>query len=266
MTWEEAVIYLKSDESQKQLVLDSYFDDPIELATDRFYKSAEWTNVKEILSEIKPGKALDIGAGRGISTYALAKDGWEVTATEPDNSNIVGAGAIRELIAKTNIKVQISDSYGENLPFENNSFDLVYMRQALHHANNIQKLCNEVFRVLKNGGTFIASREHVVDNQKSLKKFLETHPLQRYYGGEHAYKLKVYKNAILNSGLRIKKILYPFSNDINLAPLTKIELKRTIEKKIKIKIPLPIMIMIFRSLDIFYKQPGRLFTFICRKP
>ena len=45
-------------------------------------------------------QALDLGAGRGISSYALAREGWQVTALEPDPSMLIGAGAIRSLVAK----------------------------------------------------------------------------------------------------------------------------------------------------------------------
>ena len=37
----------------------------------------------------KAGRALDLGAGNGILSYALAREGWSVTAVEPDPSALV---------------------------------------------------------------------------------------------------------------------------------------------------------------------------------
>ena len=46
---------------------------------------------------LQRGQALDVGAGRGIASYALAREGFTVTVLEPDDSHLVGAGAIRSL-------------------------------------------------------------------------------------------------------------------------------------------------------------------------
>src|SRR3989304_10231248 len=96
MTWEEAVLWLKQQPDQTELVKACFFDDPLIETAERYYKSSEWEAVRELIPNPQ-GKALDLGAGRGISSYALAKDGWDTTALEPDKSKIVGAGAIRSL-------------------------------------------------------------------------------------------------------------------------------------------------------------------------
>ena len=57
-----------------------YFDDPLSDAAERFSKSLEWRELRKIVSVVK-GEALDLGAGRGIASYALAKDGWKVSCS-----------------------------------------------------------------------------------------------------------------------------------------------------------------------------------------
>ena len=128
---------------------------PLRAAADRYYVCLGWVAVRQLIGTSR-GRALDIGSGRGISAYALAKDGWQTTALEPDPSENVGAGAIRQLSAETGIRVSVVENWGEELPFESNSFDLVHCRQVLHHARDLPSLCKEAARVLKPNGTFIA--------------------------------------------------------------------------------------------------------------
>src|SRR5208282_1658778 len=95
-TWEEAVRWLLAQPEQRQLVLDCFYDLPRTAAAARYARSAEWRAVLALLPS-RTGNALEIGAGHGIASVALAQEGWRVTALEPDPSELVGAGAIRQL-------------------------------------------------------------------------------------------------------------------------------------------------------------------------
>lgn len=136
-----------------------FFDDPLLDAAQRFHTSSEWTATRDLIPR-PPGHALDVGAGRGIASYALARDGWTVSALEPDPSNLVGAGAIRALSAESGLPIEVEQQWGKSLPFASNSFDVVLCRQVLHHARDLRAFCREVARVLKPGGTVIATRGH----------------------------------------------------------------------------------------------------------
>ncbi len=220
MSWEETVAWLQSQPAGIAFAKEHYLDKPLSMAAARFAVSEEWKTVREYLPTPQ-GLALDIGAGRGISSYALARDGWRVTAVEPDPSPLVGANAIRALAKQSNRFIQVIEEYGEQLPFANNTFDLVYCRQVLHHAANLSQLCREAARVLKPGGCFIATREHVINTQEDLAIFLENHPLHRYYGKEYAYTLSEYVTAISTVDLQIIKILGPLESVINYYPMAR---------------------------------------------
>jgi SAM-dependent methyltransferase len=217
MSWEEAVLWLKSQPEQIELVRACFFDDPLNASADRYYASTEWRAVRELIGMLT-GRALDLGSGRGISAYALARDGWQTTALEPNPSSEVGAGAIHRLASETGIDIRIVENWGEELPFASDSFDLVLGRQVLHHARDLRQLCREAARVLKPNGTFIAIREHVLSRSGDLKLFLDRHPLHRLYGGENAFELHEYAAAITNAGIRLTKTMNPLESDINLYP------------------------------------------------
>lgn len=218
-TWEEAVLWLRAQPEQQELVRACYYDDPLLQAAMRFEASEEWQAVREILPR-KTGSALDLGAGRGISSYALAKAGWQVDALEPDASTVVGRGAIEQLVRESALPIQTLAGFAEQIPAQDETYDLVYGRQVMHHAHNLQTMCNEIFRVLKPGGTFIATREHVISKKDDLPIFLDNHALHHLYGGENAYLLDEYLGALAKSGLQITQALGPMATVINYFPAT----------------------------------------------
>ena len=264
MTWEEAVLWLRQQPDQQELVRDCFYDDPLIEAAERYYESTEWKAVDKTLPH-PPGKALDLGAGRGISSYAMARDGWEVVALEPDTSDIVGAGAIRNLAKESMQKIRVTEEWGEGLPFENRSFDLVYCRAVLHHARDLMQLCREISRVMKRNGVLLATREHVISKREDLKIFLRHHPLHHLYGGEKAYLLREYLQAIRQAGLKTVRIINPLESDINLFPETVDGLKAGLAKSLSFPWPRLVPDTVVRMLGARDKTPGRLYTFLGEK-
>lgn len=274
-TWEEAVSWLIAQPEQQELVKACYYDQPLKTTAERYWNSHEWEAVQKLFPQYQ-GIALDVGAGNGIASYALAKEGWQVKALEPDASKLVGVGAIRQLVQETNLPIEVVQEFGEKLPFEAETFDLVFARQVLHHAQDLQQLCNEIYRVLKPGGKLIAVREHVISSKADLPKFLDIHPLHKLYGGENAYLLKEYTEAMKIAGLRVDKVIPPFGSIINYAPLTEDSLKEELKKKIE-RIPTGQIIgklilnkatfkVFLNLLSKIDRRPGRLFSFVYNKP
>jgi len=222
LTWEQAVEWLRRQPDQEALVRACYYDDPLIDAARRFAGGDEWREMRRWFPA-PPGRALDVGAGRGISSYALAADGWKVTALEPDPSPIVGAGAIRRLARESGLPINVVETPGERLPFPDETFHLVNARQVLHHARDLDELCRQIARVLRPGGRLVATREHVISRADDLDTFLKIHPLHKWYGGEHACRLEEYATAIRGAGLRLVRVLGPYDSVVNYFPMTRQE-------------------------------------------
>ena len=143
--WEDAVRWLRDQPGRDDVVRDAYYDDPLIDAADRYWRSNEWVAVRSILGT-GPGNALDAGAGRGIASYALAKDGFSVTALEPDHSELVGSGAIRALASQTGLPIRVEENLSERLPFKDNVFDVIFARAVLHHIADLPAAMREFHR------------------------------------------------------------------------------------------------------------------------
>lgn len=274
-SWEQAVEWLVAQPDKQELVRDCYFDSSPEIAADRYLRSDEWKAISVLLPPI-PGRALDVGAGRGITSYALAKSGWVVVAIEPDASPIVGRGAIQRIAQFNRLPIEVIEEFGEHMPHESDSFDLVLARQVLHHARDLPTLCAEVFRVLKPGGTFIAVRDHVITSPMDLPAFLQVHPLHMLYGGEHAYQAKQYLSALHAAGFCVNQMFRSFDSVINYAPQTRESLRQVLQRRLD---RLPFGRILGRALNVELifdlalavlsrvdRRPGRLYSFVCMKP
>jgi SAM-dependent methyltransferase len=273
-TWEEAVSWLIAQPGQQEIVEACYYDTPLQSAADRYWHSSEWQAIRGFFPD-SDGRALDIGAGNGIASYALAKDGWQVEALEPDASNLVGVGAIRQLANECNLPINVVQEFGEQLPFPDAHFNVVFARQVLHHAHDLSQLCREIYRVLKPGGIFIAVRDHEISAKADLPKFLDAHPLHKLYGGENAYLRSEYSEAIKSANLKVNLILGSFDSPINYSPYTPEMLKQKLSAQLNAIPALRLVTSFFLNQTIFPytlkllskldRRPGRVVSFICNK-
>ena len=281
MTWEQAVQWLREQPGQQELVRACYFDDPLPQAADRFWASPEWKAIAALLPPANGGRALDLGAGRGISSYALAREGWRVTALEPDPSGLVGAGAIRSLVEASRLPVEIVSEFSESLPFADDTFDVVNCRQVLHHARDLPQTCREIFRVLKPGGVMIATREHVISRKEDLPRFLESHALHKFYGGENAFLLDEYLGAMRGAGLQVRQCLAPLDSPINYFPMSPQQCREHCTRPVAALVGRRLANALFdpahapgrallrlltAALNRRDRTPGRLYSFVAAKP
>ncbi len=223
MTWEEAVRWYRDQPDNEVEIRNNYFDLPVLPAAERYEQSEEFAEVLRLTGAGNNRTILEPGAGNGIASFALAKNGWRVTALEPDASSEVGAGAIREIVEQTGLPIDIVQDFGEELPFDDESFDAIHARQVLHHASDLAVMVRELARVLRSGGVWLSTREHVADDEQQLIAFHEDHPLHRFYGGENAYPLDRYLKSFADAGLRIKQTWGPLESILNFFPGTERE-------------------------------------------
>jgi SAM-dependent methyltransferase len=269
-SWEEAIDILRKDPRHRDLIYEAYLTAELLENCRRFAAGAEFAEVLQIIQIYRPNArdVLDIPSGNGIATYGFARAGFTVTAVEPDPSASVGRGAIATSLLAENLRANIFNAFGENLPFNSSSFDVVYVRQGLHHAQDLKLMLAEYARVLRPGGLLLGCREHVVDNyDSSLREFLDAQVDHQLYGGENAFTLCDYRAAFVEAGFSIVQEFGPYDSAINLHPNT----PESLAAKIYESVPGRILISVLpKSLVARLgmwrlrrsNRPGRLYSFI----
>jgi len=96
--------------------------------------------------------ALEVGCGGGILCEEIAKMGFKTTGIDPSEQSLTNA---KKHARDNNLKINYEKGTGENLPFEDNSFDVVFCCDVLEHVQDLPKVISEISRVLKNRGVFI---------------------------------------------------------------------------------------------------------------
>jgi len=129
-----------------------YYD---EKATDHHRSVIRANEVLAEMGNIKPGsRIIDAGCGLGHSTLWLA---------EHFNARVTGITIVpkqvetmKKFIEKNGISnVDFIEASYFNMPFEDNSVDVVWAIEALCHAQDKSKFYKEAFRVLKPGGKLL---------------------------------------------------------------------------------------------------------------
>ena len=115
-----------------------FYDFVNSLTTLGFDKS--WR--KQAAKKLNPGSVLDLGSGTGASYTDLIN--FDVTALDPDE----------QMLSLNNFEKKVVGK-GEELPFNENSFDNVLCCFVWRNVSDTEKALSEVYRVLKPGGKFI---------------------------------------------------------------------------------------------------------------
>lgn len=109
--------------------------------------------IEKVLGHIAGGRVLDVATQDGGFVQILMenlRDYTEIVGVDIDGQALETA---RVFLGQEDIRFLVMNA--EQLDFEDESFDTVSISASLHHLANIQRVLDEIERVLKSGGHFI---------------------------------------------------------------------------------------------------------------
>lgn len=143
------------------------------------YKEQDWIHKPSIFAEQaisyfpKKGKVLELGAGQAQDSCFFASKGYGVVATDIENTALELA---KQKAAEKSLQVELKQvDLRQELPFDNESFDVVYAHLSLHYFDKetTLRLFGEIQRILRRGGVFAFLVNSVNDPEYKTGKELE---------------------------------------------------------------------------------------------
>lgn len=132
-------------------------DEPVNQIQFAFRQN--WLEFARIMEPLKPWagrKALEVGAGRGTMSMYFADNGFDVSLLDACEKPLEQA---HKNFERHGLKYHCHVGDAMQLPFEDESFDVVHSYGLLEHFDNggpLDAIISEQHRVLKKGGCWIA--------------------------------------------------------------------------------------------------------------
>lgn len=142
---------------------------------------------------------LEIGSGAGgILTYL--KESKNRIAIDPLEKFY---SSVEEFTRQRDVTVKYYNGIGEELPFNDSSFDLLIMDNVLDHCQNPHKVMNEAARVLRKEGHVFIKQNTYHSWGRMIRALMEIFKIDK--GHPHTFSKKELKELIKKNSLSILK-------------------------------------------------------------
>jgi ubiquinone/menaquinone biosynthesis C-methylase UbiE/DNA-binding transcriptional ArsR family regulator len=132
----------------------AYFDALAGKFGRHYIPGRSWKGLGETLLKLLPPLVIaDLGAGEGTLSQLLAQRAKKVIAVDNSEKMVAYGAELAHRHGVSNLEYRLGDI--EDPPIERDSVDLVFLSQALHHAQNPGRAIKAAHRILKRGGRIV---------------------------------------------------------------------------------------------------------------
>jgi len=173
-------------------------------------KLEQWhINALSLSPDLKGLKVLEVGCGVGDFAIHLSTQQAKVTAVD-FSAKAIELAVQKSKLQTNSVQFQVADA--QSLPFENNSFDILFSCECLEHVPDPKLVLAEFHRVLKPAGKLVLTTENY-SNAMVLYWLACWLRKQPFNSGEYVQPIEHFfcywnvRSMINISGFRVEKII-----------------------------------------------------------
>lgn len=142
----------------------------------------------KLMEHVNPNdRVLDIGCGSGVFLPIVAQMCREIIGIDISCDMVKQCALVAEKFEIENSTLITAST--EDIPFDSDTFDLVYMVDVIHHVEQPKKAIQEVYRVLRSGGKCIVFEPNKFNVLLALLCFFDRNEWGALrLGSKHQYK------------------------------------------------------------------------------
>lgn len=148
---------------------EDYFNSVAGRLTKNYCPGRSWEAMGHALLQLVPQiDVVDLGAGEGVLSQLLAQKARSVVSIDSAPKMVEFGSELAKRNGIENLEYRLGDI--EEIPADNESFDVAILSQALHHAPHPKVALREAFRILRPGGLLLLLdlREHSFEKAREL--------------------------------------------------------------------------------------------------
>ena len=154
-----------------------------------------------IINRLPVGRMLDIGCSTGDWAAHWQGKGWQCRGIDIDQAHV-------EIACSRGIDAKHCDLNRDTLPFQDQSFDLIFAGEVIEHLVDTDAFLGELNRCVRPGGFVLITTPNLVSFENRLRIVLGMYPIWLNYnlagsGHVRAYTPRVLKKQLREHGFRI---------------------------------------------------------------
>ncbi len=207
--WDTEPLFESDRKTRKQYL--KLFFYPKKLLLYRYVKKHFKRKLSDDLSV--PVRILDIGCGTGASLVDFKKMFGR-------RSDVVGLDVVhaqvdlaKEKVKKYGVWAEVYHYDGLNMPFADQSFDIIYISDVLGHVEKVPEWLREINRILKPGGSLAMFSESKLGRHALIRKYMSSRGLN--VDPHQQFHISLYSKVTLRefleaSGFKVKRMYSSF--------------------------------------------------------
>lgn len=186
------------------------------------FRETRLKKCSKMIGSLPKGRMLDIGCSNGDWAAYWQDKGWECAGVDIDGEHV-------QIAQGRGIEAKCCDLNHDPLPFESQSFDLIFAGEVIEHLIDTDGFISELYRCLRPRGHVLITTPNLVSFENRLRILLGVYPIWVNYnlsgsGHVRAYSPRVLKRQLREHGFEVLKhkgnwvpfVPQYFLNDIHL--------------------------------------------------